>query len=138
MALAAGVSDSTIFRWKRDPDFDALVEFYREPMRQAIATSASPGYLESYTSIPAREAPLVRELEIMMRRLSEIVVARLQSVTDDDVQEMPLRLIPTFFRAYVDGLNLLQEIHDRESGYDLVVAELGKLIEEKPDDNIQN
>ncbi|MGB3613666.1 MAG: hypothetical protein WBA10_07730, partial [Elainellaceae cyanobacterium] len=41
-AQSAGVSSSTITRWKRNGSFRDLIEFYQAPMRQAIASTASP------------------------------------------------------------------------------------------------
>jgi CBS domain containing-hemolysin-like protein len=59
------------------------------------------------------------------------VLKRLEALTDDEIEEIPTRLIPSFVKAFTDALETLQQANDRHSGYALVVDELGKILEAK-------
>ncbi len=130
-AVAVGVSLSSISRWKREDEFKALIIRYAEPLRAAVVATAMPENLDLFEQIPAQESSLIDDLESVLNKLSELLLKRLEGVSEQDIADLPLRLIPSFVRAFTDGLEALQQAHDRHSGYALVVDELGKIIEAK-------
>jgi hypothetical protein len=130
-AAAVGVSGASISRWKRDDEFRALIIRYAEPLRAAVVATATPENLDLFDQIPAAESNLIADLEAILNQLSQLLIKRLGSITDTEIEELPIRLIPSFVRAYTEGLESLQSAHDRHSGYALVVDELGKILEAK-------
>jgi len=130
-AAAVSVSVASITRWKRQDEFKALIIRYAEPLRAAVEATATPENLDLFDQIPDAESDLINDLEKVLTRLSKLLLTRLENVSDADMADLPLRLIPSFVRAFTDGLETLQQAHDRHSGYALVVDELGKILETK-------
>jgi transcriptional regulator with XRE-family HTH domain len=130
-AAAVGVSLASISRWKREDEFRALIIRYAEPLRAAVEATATPENLDLFEQIPDSESDLIAELQAIVAKLSSTVLKRLEALTDDEIEEIPTRLIPSFVKAFTDALETLQQANDRRSGYDLVVTELGKILEAK-------
>jgi AcrR family transcriptional regulator len=130
-AAAVGVSLASISRWKREDEFRALIIRYAEPLRAAVEATATPENLDLFEQIPASESALIAELQAIVAKLSSTVLKRLEALTDDEIEEIPTRLIPSFVKAFTDALETLQQANDRHSGYALVVDELGKILEAK-------
>ena len=126
----------TISRWKRDEEFRALILQYSSPIRTAIANSNSNGAItDLYHLIPDREAPLIAKLETMLEKLGGILNDRLATL-EAEIDDIPIRSLPPLLRAYCEGVQLLQQSHDRASGYELISRELIDIVSVK--DNAQN
>jgi hypothetical protein len=77
----------------------------------------------------ADEELLMVQLREVLERFAKILETRLESLSDDDIKELPIRLLPAFFSSFTDGINNLQAAHDRLTGYGLLVKELGGILE---------
>lgn len=130
-AAAVGVSGASITRWKRRDEFKALIIRYAEPLRAAVEATATPENLDLFDQIPVAESSLIADLDAVLSHLSGLLLKRLEGITETEIDELPIRLIPSFTKAFIEGLEALQNAHDRHSGYALVVDELGKILEAK-------
>ena len=133
-AKEVGVTPFSVVRWKRDEEFRALMLQYSPPLRAAIENS-SETTPDLYDLIPDREAPLFRNLEWILKRLGKALNNRLERL-EDEIDDIPIRSLPTLLKAYIDGLETLQKAHDRASGYELISKELIDIVSVK--DNAQN
>lgn len=128
-AETVGVSPASICRWKRQEEFKALMIRYAEPLRAAVASTATPENLDLFDLIPAQESALLADLQRIVEKLGSTVLGRLATLSEDEVAEIPTRLIPSFVKCFVDALDALQKANDRRSGYELIICELEKIIE---------
>jgi len=128
-ADAAGVHVSSISRWKRDTEFQELIKFYTAPAErvQAIARGGDADYREVYRLIPERERELVQRLETMLDRLADVLMNRLETLSEDEIADLPTRLLSQMMKTYFDGLQVLQQTHDRASGYEMVLNDLERI-----------
>jgi transposase len=128
-ATAAGVSPASIARWKRRDEFKALIHQYSEPLRTAIESANAPDTFDLFELIPKQELAIIADLQRVVEKLGSTVLKRLGSLSDDEVGEIPTRLIPSFVKCFIDATDALQKANDRRSGYELIVNELEKIIE---------
>ena len=126
-ARESGASESSILRWKKDPDFRQLVLKY-SPAIQAAMSASGHGLVDLYELLPEKESRLIARLETLLENLGSILGECLDEV---NVADIPPRQIPNLFKAYVEGLNTLQAAHDRLTGYKLIARELGDIITAK-------
>jgi hypothetical protein len=128
-ANAAGVSLASIARWKRKTEFQELITQYSEPLATAIESANGADNLELFELIPAEELAIIADLKRVAEKLGSTVLKRLGSLSDDEINEIPTRLIPSFIKCFIDVGDAIQKANDRRSGYELIVAELEKIIE---------
>lgn len=138
-ADAAGVHVSSVNRWKRDTEFQELITFYTAPAERvqakAIASGEDVSYCEVYRLIPERERELVQRLETMLDKLADVLVNRLETLSEDEIAELPTRLLAQMMKTYFDGLGVLQQTHDRASGYEMVLNDLERIHAAQPSSN---
>ena len=126
-ASESDVSEMSITRWKREPDFQQLVLKY-SPAIQAAMTASGHSFIDLYELIPSKESHLIEGLEKMLQKLRRILSECLDEV---NVADIPPRQIPNLIKSYCDALQLLQQSHDRVTGYELIARELGDIITAK-------
>jgi len=129
-AAAAGVSIPTIARWKRDGEFRSIILRYSDPLRQAARTVIDPASADFYKLIPQRESQLLGKLEAIVEQLGQVVSERIEMMDKGEIEDIPVRLLPSFVKAFSEGVKHLQDSHDRLSGYSIVIDELTKLKDE--------
>ena len=128
-ATAAGVSPASIARWKRRAEFKALIHQYSEPLRTAIESANGPDNFDLFELIPKQELAIIADLKRVAEKLGSTILTRLGSLSDDEIGEIPTRLIPSFIKCFIDVGDAVQRANDRRSGYELIVSELEKIIE---------
>ena len=128
-AAAVNVSPASISRWKRQEEFKALMIRYAEPLRAAVKSTATPENLDLFDLIPAQESALIADLQRIVEKLGSTVLGRLATLSEDEISEIPTRLIPSFVKSFIDALDALQKANDRRSGYELIISELEKIVE---------
>lgn len=118
------IGESTLLRWKRRSDFRALVAD-----RAIVVESVNDASIEILENARDDELVLMVELREALEQMARVIGARLKNMTDDEISELPTRLIPTFLNSFTDGLGSLQTAHDRLTGYGLLLKELGVILE---------
>ena len=118
------IGESTLLRWKRRQDFRALVAD-----RAIVVDSGGDSNIEILQNARDDELVLMAELREALEAMVMVLGTRLKSMSEDEINELPVRLIPTFLNSFTEGFSNLQGAHDRLSGYGLILRELGAILE---------
>lgn len=121
---ALDIGESTLLRWKRRSDFRSVVA-----ERAIVVDSATDSTVEVLQNARDDELILMVELREALEQMARVIGTRLKTMTDDEISELPTRLIPTFLNSFTDGLGSLQGAHDRLTGYGLILKELSGILE---------
>lgn len=124
----AGVSPATLTRWKRAPEFQQLIDSYRDPMEEAAAKAGNPNHVDQYRDVAEYEEQLTLKLGTMLERLGGFLLRELESMDKGDEPAIHPREISKLLSNYCSGLATLQTGNDRKTGYSVVIAELEKII----------
>lgn len=135
-AHAVNLSESTILRWKRLDEFKELVAKNTPKGKVVEALSSQAENMQALELAKESEIILATELRELLERLSEVIGKRLSNLDDDEISEIPIRLLPTLFNAFTQGIETLQTGHDRLSGYKLILDELSKILDVKAAANL--
>jgi len=126
---AAGTSPATLTRWKRAPEFQQLIDQYRDPMETAAAKAGDPDHVGEYRSVAEFEEELVLKLGGLLQKMEAVISRELEIMVGGDDPELHPREIPKWLNAFCSGLSTLQTGHDRKTGYGVVITELEKILE---------
>lgn len=127
----AGVSESTVIRWKREAAFRDLIEHYRPASRVDRAVQSQQENFDLLQEARDAEILLTVELREALEKVIAIIKRRLNSMSEDEVDELAVRHLSPLLKIVGDGLTILQTSHDRMTGYGMLIRELEAILESK-------
>lgn len=133
-----GVSESTVIRWKREPDFQDLIYEYTPENQVFEAIQAENENFDLLQEAREAEILLTVELRDALEKTVEVVKRRLNGMSEDEMDEMPIRNISPLLKLVSDGLATLQSSHDRLTGYGVIIKEMESILEKRNAQNISD
>jgi hypothetical protein len=70
------------------------------------------------------EILLTEKLTTALQKVIELINKRLNELTDEDIESLSLKNLPPLARLVSEGLGVLQQSHDRLTGFGLLVKEI--------------
>ncbi|MGG6242848.1 hypothetical protein ACQ4N7_29990 [Nodosilinea sp. AN01ver1] len=128
------IGETTLLRWKRRSDFQQLVKQFvlDTPKGDSELSQKFEQYsIELLENARRDEELLMVQLREILEKFAKILETRLESLSEGDMAEIPVRLLPSFFSSFTDGIANLQAAHDRLTGYGILTRELNNIIEAK-------
>lgn len=126
-----GVSDATVTRWKRHQVFLDLIEHYRPANRIDRAVQAQQENHDLLQEARDAEILLTAELRDALEQVIGIIKKRLDCMTEDEIEELAVRHLSPLLKIVGDGLGILQQSHDRLTGYGMMLKELENILESR-------
>ena len=124
----AGVTENTLYKWKRKPEFQAAVAFLQEQRESQIQAQAEQLVsLESTRDDEEKILGFQRELVI---ELGELSVALVRQVRAEGVENIGVRSLPSYLKAFSDAASALQQSNDRLIGLEALINDVEILEQE--------
>ena len=124
-----GISESTLLRWKREPRFKELIQSYLPKGRIDEAVQAQQQNYNLLLDARESEMILTAELRESLEKVIAIIKERLESMEEEEIKDLPLRLLSPLIKCFADGFDLVQRSHDRLTGYGLLIKQLEDILE---------
>lgn len=126
-----GLSDSMMIRWKRHKRFRDLIEHYRPASRVDRAVQAQSENFDLLQEARDAEILLTSQLRDALERLIEVINTRLEGLTEKEIEDMAIRHLSPLLKVFGDGVGMLQNSHDRLTGYGTMIKELEAILAAK-------
>ena len=123
------VSDSTVIRWKRHQIFVDLIEHYKPRSKVERALNAEAENYDLLKDARDAEILLTSELKEALEKIIGMLLERLDGMEQQEINDLAIRHLGPLMKVVSDGLGVLQNSHDRLTGYAQLCAELESVIE---------
>lgn len=128
-AKRTGASEATIYRWKRHKRFTDLIESYTPASQVIRAISERKENFDLITEARNAELLLTAELRDALEQIILVIKQRLEAMTEEERDGLAIRHLSPLLKCYSDGIGILQNCHDRLTGYGMLIKELESIIE---------
>lgn len=129
IADSIGKDRRTIERWKKDKDFQSLQNYYSEvSLFAGKSRTIEEKTSELLQAVPEHEKPLIEKLSAIADKLGSILIRRLELAGEEEIEEIPLRLLAQWIGAYSSCVATIQAANDRLSSYEFLLAEVERIL----------
>ncbi|MGI8935075.1 MAG: hypothetical protein ACR2FS_13475 [Phormidesmis sp.] len=124
---AAGVSEKTFYKWKKKPEFMALVGFYERQRTDDLKAKADE--VVSLASARDDEEQALNYQRQMVAELGELSVDLIRQIRADGVEELGPRYLGPIVKSFADSVAMLQATNDRLIGLEALIQDV-QIIEQ--------
>jgi hypothetical protein len=123
-----GISESSLYSWKRKADFSAILQLFmvEELAKTAALTEAAGGGADVIAA--RRDEEFIRDqLKPVLETYIALVAAVIERVKNDESDSIPSRQIPQLLQGMASLIETFRTSHDRLAGLESIICELGKI-----------
>jgi predicted DNA-binding protein len=126
----AGVAESTLYRWKKDKDFQDCLSFFQREELEKGAALAALGDADELAQSRADEVEMRKQIKKLAENTCKLANDLIETVIEAGVDELSPRMIPSLVKAATDAVGCLRDGNDRLTGLEGLLDELGKIEKE--------
>lgn len=125
---AANVGERTFYKWLKRDEFLKAVDFLKAQREVEIREKAEE--LVSLESTRDDEEKILGFQRELVVELGELSIALVKQIRAEGVENIGVRSLPPYLKAFADAVSALQQSNDRLIGLESLIADVESLEEE--------
>lgn len=124
---AAEVRESTFYKWKKKPEFLAIVKVLSEQRESELKAKAEE--IVSIDSARADEEKALTYQRELVNELGLLSVDLVKQIRADGIENLGPRYLGPVIRGFVEAVNVLQSTNDRLIGLESLISDVESIEE---------